>query len=89
MNRLVSPAEAVFLDAKLESELGELDDEEAMELLQSVGQEESGLNALARVGFAALGELGHRLALVLCTLVLVHGFSNHSLVLLQIFLIHH
>lgn len=55
MNRLVSPAEAVFLDAKLESELGELDDEEAMELLQSVGQTESGLNALARVGFAALG----------------------------------
>lgn len=55
MNRLVAPAEAVFLDAKLESELGELDEEEAMELLQSVGQEESGLNALARVGFAALG----------------------------------
>ena len=55
MNRLVSPAEAVFLDAKLESELGELDEAEAMELLQSVGQDESGLNALARVGFAALG----------------------------------
>jgi len=55
MRRLVSPAEAVFLDAKLESELGELDDAEAMELLESVGQTESGLNALARVGFAALG----------------------------------
>jgi len=55
MRRLVSPAEAVFLNAKLESELGELDDAEAMELLESVGQTESGLNALARVGFATLG----------------------------------
>ncbi|HBJ72306.1 MAG TPA: redox-regulated ATPase YchF, partial [Actinobacteria bacterium] len=55
MRRLVSPAEAVFLDAKLEAELVELEDDEAMELLNSVGQEESGLNALARVGFAALG----------------------------------
>lgn len=55
MQRLTAPAEAVFLDAKLEAELVELDDEEAMELLQSVGQAESGLKALARVGFAALG----------------------------------
>jgi GTP-binding protein YchF len=55
MRRLVSPAEAVFLNAKLESELGELDDAEAMELLESIGQTESGLNALARVGFATLG----------------------------------
>ncbi len=55
MRRLVSPAEAVFLDAKLEAELSELEDDEAMELLNSVGQEESGLNALARVGFATLG----------------------------------
>ncbi|MDO8732307.1 MAG: redox-regulated ATPase YchF [Actinomycetota bacterium] len=55
MRRLVAPAEAVFLDAKLEAELVELEDDEAMELLNSVGQEESGLHALARVGFAALG----------------------------------
>ncbi|MDP2287140.1 MAG: redox-regulated ATPase YchF [Actinomycetota bacterium] len=55
MRRLVAPAEAVFLDAKLEAELSELEDDEAMELLSSVGQEESGLNALARVGFATLG----------------------------------
>jgi len=55
MRRLVSPAEAVFLDAKLEAELVELEDDEAMELLNSVGQEESGLKALARVGFATLG----------------------------------
>ena len=55
MRDLVAPAEAVFLDAKVESELVELGDEEALELLQSVGQEESGLNALARVGFDTLG----------------------------------
>ena len=55
MKDLVAPAEAVFLDAKLEAELSELDDEEALELLQSVGQGEPGLNALARVGFDTLG----------------------------------
>jgi hypothetical protein len=52
---LVAPAEAVFLDAKLEAELVELSDDEALELLQSVGQDESGLKALARVGFDTLG----------------------------------
>ncbi|TAK68635.1 MAG: redox-regulated ATPase YchF [Actinomycetota bacterium] len=52
---LVAPAEAVFLDAKLESELVELPDEEALELLESVGQHESGIAALARVGFHTLG----------------------------------
>ena len=55
MRDLVAPAEAVFLDAKLEAELVELSDDEALELLQSVGQDESGLKALARVGFDTLG----------------------------------
>jgi GTP-binding protein YchF len=55
MRSLVAPAEAVFLNAKLEAELAELPDDEALELLQSVGQEESGLHALARVGFDTLG----------------------------------
>ncbi len=55
MRKLVAPAEAVFLNAKLEAELSELDDEEALELLQSVGQSESGLAILARVGFNTLG----------------------------------
>ena len=55
MRRLVAPAEAVFLDAKLEAELVEVSDEEALELLQSVGQDESGLHALARVGYDTLG----------------------------------
>jgi GTP-binding protein YchF len=52
---LVAPAEAIFLNAKLESDLAELDDDEALELLQSVGQQEPGLTTLARVGFETLG----------------------------------
>ena len=52
---LVAPAEAVFLDAQVESELIEMAEDEALELLQSMGQEESGLHQLARIGFATLG----------------------------------
>jgi len=52
---LVAPAKAVFLDAKVESELIDLDTSEATELLQSLGQEESGLDQLARIGFETLG----------------------------------
>ena len=55
LRTLVAPAEAIFLDAKIEHELAELSDDEALELLQSMGQEESGLALLARVGFATLG----------------------------------
>ena len=55
MRKLVAPADAVFLNAKLEADLAELDDAEALELLQSVGQSESGLAILARVGFSTLG----------------------------------
>ncbi|OAH11658.1 redox-regulated ATPase YchF [Streptomyces jeddahensis] len=52
---LVAPAEAIFLNAKLEADLAELEDDEALELLQSVGQDEPGLATLARVGFDTLG----------------------------------
>ncbi|HEY3503542.1 MAG TPA: DUF933 domain-containing protein, partial [Actinocatenispora sp.] len=55
LRKLVAPAEAIFLDAKIESELVELPDDEALELLQSMGQDESGLSQLARVGFGTLG----------------------------------
>ncbi|WP_289009469.1 redox-regulated ATPase YchF [uncultured Thermomonospora sp.] len=55
MSELVAPAEAIFLNAKIEAELIELPDEEALELLQSMGQQESGLSQLARVGFDTLG----------------------------------
>jgi GTP-binding protein YchF len=51
---LVAPADAVFLDAKIEAELQELDDESAAELLESIGQTERGLDALARAGFHTL-----------------------------------
>ncbi|MCU1546642.1 MAG: redox-regulated ATPase YchF [Homoserinimonas sp.] len=52
---LVAPAKAVFLDAKLESELIELEPEDAAELLASTGQSQSGLDQLAHIGFSTLG----------------------------------
>jgi hypothetical protein len=56
MRELVAPAEAIFLDAKFEAELVELDDEnEAREMLHELGVEEPGLDVLARVGFDTLG----------------------------------
>ncbi|BBZ68407.1 ribosome-binding ATPase YchF [Mycolicibacterium insubricum] len=54
LRELVAPADAVFLDAKIEAELAELDDESALELLESIGQTERGLDALARAGFHTL-----------------------------------
>jgi GTP-binding protein YchF len=56
MRALVAPAEAIFLDAKFEAELVELDDEaEAREMLAEMGVDEPGLDVLARVGFETLG----------------------------------
>jgi len=55
LQALVAPAEAIFLDAKTEAELAELDDAESLELLKSIGLEEPGLSTLARVGFNTLG----------------------------------
>ena len=56
LRELVAPAEAIFLDAKFEAELVELDDEaEARELLAETGVDEPGLDVLARVGFDTLG----------------------------------
>jgi ribosome-binding ATPase len=54
LRAMVAPSDAVFLDAKIEAELAELDDESAMELLESIGQTERGLDALARAGFHTL-----------------------------------
>jgi GTP-binding protein YchF len=51
----VAPAPCVILCAKVEAELSGLEPAEALELLQSYGQEESGLAQLSRVGFATLG----------------------------------
>jgi GTP-binding protein YchF len=55
LRALVAPADAVFLNAKLEAELLELDADDAAELLASVGQTEPGMDQLARVGFHTLG----------------------------------
>jgi hypothetical protein len=52
---LVAPSEAIFLDAKTEAELAELSDEDALELLNSIGLTEPGLATLAHVGFRTLG----------------------------------
>ncbi len=51
----VAPSEAIFLDAKFESELVDLTPDEAAEMLAESGQAESGLDQLARVGFETLG----------------------------------
>ncbi|MDR0483347.1 MAG: redox-regulated ATPase YchF [Cellulomonadaceae bacterium] len=56
LRQLVAPAEAIFIDAKFESELIELDDDDdAREMLEATGQTESGLDQVARVGFDTLG----------------------------------
>lgn len=55
LRSLVAPAEAIFLDAQFESELVELDEDDAREMLAESGQSESGLDKLARVGFDTLG----------------------------------
>ena len=52
---LVAPAEALFLDAQIEAEMGDLDSEDRRELLASVGQEEPGLNAVIRAAYRTLG----------------------------------
>jgi ribosome-binding ATPase len=54
LTALVAPAESVFLDAKTEAELSELEPAEAAELLAELGLGEPGLAQLARAGFAAL-----------------------------------
>jgi ribosome-binding ATPase YchF (GTP1/OBG family) len=51
----VAPSPCVILCAKVEAELSGLDEVDALELLESYGQSESGLSQLSRVGFATLG----------------------------------
>ena len=55
MRGLVAPAEAIFLDAKIESELVEMEPDEAREFLVEMGIAEPGLDTLARVGYETLG----------------------------------
>jgi GTP-binding protein YchF len=55
LRAVVAPADAIFLDAKFESELVELEPDDAREMLEANGQSEAGLDQLARVGFHTLG----------------------------------
>jgi GTP-binding protein YchF len=52
---LVAPANAVFVCAKLESELHSLDPADAAEMLESYGQQESGLIQLIHAAYDTLG----------------------------------
>ncbi len=55
LQALVAPSQALFVCAKLESELKELDTADAAELLESYGQTESGLLQLIHAAYATLG----------------------------------
>jgi len=55
LSELVAPVDAIYLNAKLEADLAELEPADAAELLESVGVEEPGMDQLARVGFSTLG----------------------------------
>ena len=56
MRDIVAPSEAIFLDAKFEADLAEMDDDEvAHEMPAEMAIDESGLDQLARVGFDTLG----------------------------------
>jgi GTP-binding protein YchF len=52
---LVEPAKALFVCAKLESELNSLDDEDRIELLQSYGQHTTGLAQVIQTAYDVLG----------------------------------
>jgi GTP-binding protein YchF len=53
--KAVAPAEALFLDAQIEAELNDLEAEDRVEMLESVGQDEPGLNAVIRAAYQTLG----------------------------------
>lgn len=55
LRKLVAPAQALFVCAKLESELKDLDKADAAELLESYGQTESGLVQLIHAAYDRLG----------------------------------
>ncbi len=55
LRALVAPSQALFVCAKLESELKDLDSEDAAELLESYGQHESGLLQLIHAAYDTLG----------------------------------
>lgn len=56
---LVAPNPSVFLSAETEAQLMDLPTAEANELLGSMGQKESGLNTLIRLGYDTLGFISY------------------------------
>jgi GTP-binding protein YchF len=55
LRSIVAPAPAIFISAKLESELRGLDEDDRKELLESYGQHTSGLVQLIHAAYSALG----------------------------------
>lgn len=55
LKKIVEPNESIFVNAKLEDELKDLETTEAKELLESYGVKESGLNKLINAAYKALG----------------------------------
>lgn len=55
LSQLVAPAKSIFVCAKLEEELRDLDAAEASELLESYGVKESGLSQLVHAAYDTLG----------------------------------
>lgn len=55
LQALVAPSKALFICAKLEDELRGLDETDRQELLESYGQEDSGLIQLIHAAYATLG----------------------------------
>jgi GTP-binding protein YchF len=54
LQKMVAPAEALYVCAKLENELKDLDESDAAELLESYGQHESGLLQLIHAAYSTL-----------------------------------
>lgn len=55
LTKIVAPAKALFVSAKLENELREVDEADRVELLESYGQKESGLVQLIHAAYETLG----------------------------------
>ncbi len=55
LTQSVAPAHSIVLCAQIEAEVASMAPEDAKELLESYGEEESGLEKLVHVGFATLG----------------------------------
>jgi len=55
LGSLVAPAQCLFVNAQLETELKDMSEEEASEMLESYGQSESGLTQVIHAAYSTLG----------------------------------